>query len=572
MGKEENTSGSGGNLTITADTVQLTNAWLVTDGYWEGKAGDLNLTARDIQLKDFSALRASEWEGGGTVRITANTFLMNASAIEGETVEGIGVGERWDGVTIAADRIELRNGSTIEHQTFGDGAAGNIRIMATDHLIIADDPTPSGIKTRPGGVFTNAVVFDLGDQGLAGNIFIETGQLELSGGARIDSTTQSSGQGGDVTITATNGISMSGARPLFPFEESTSVLGSRRPSGIFSRTVGSKNEVNGEPATCTDRCGDAGNISITTGFLNLTDGAAINSGTTNDGNGGTITVNASDNILISGIIDDGTPGGVYSRTTGSELDSGKGGTIDLTAGNSFFLKDDATVSASSEGPGNAGDIDVTAANTILLDGASITTEAAQASGGNIKLTAQDLIQLNDSAISSSVQGNVTTAGGDINLDPDFIILQNGQILAKAVQGQGGNITLIANKAVLVDSFSTLDASSALGVSGSVTIQAPTKFLSGAILPLEQKPVNVAALYGARCAAGAGGHFSTFVDSQADSLSPTPGAFLASPLLNLAASAHAVADLSAGQRAPVILTASIAPLVLGYAGEPTTACP
>jgi large exoprotein involved in heme utilization and adhesion len=200
----------------------------------------------------------------------------------------------------------------------------------------------------------------------------------------------------------------------------------------------------------------------------------------------------------------------------------------------------------------------------------VTTEAAQASGGSIKLTAQDLIQLNDSLISSSVQGNAMTVGGDINLDPDFIILQNSQVLAKAVQGQGGNISLIANKAVLVDPFSTLDASSALGVSGSVNIQAPTKFLSGAILPLEQKPVNVAALYGSRCAASSGGQFSSFVDSKADSLSPTPGAFLASPLLHPAAS-NAVAERSSGQRAPVILTASIAPLVLGHAG-PTTACP
>ena len=45
-------------------------------------------------------------------------------------------------------------------------------------------------------------------------------------------------------------------------------------------------------------------------------------------------------------------------------------------------------------------------------------------------------------------------GGDISLDPDFIILQNSQILAKAVEGRGGNISLIASHAVLVDSFSS----------------------------------------------------------------------------------------------------------------------
>jgi hypothetical protein len=271
-------------------------------------------------------------------------------------------------------------------------------------------------------------------------------------------------------------------------------------------------------------------------------------------------------------LDDGTPGGVFSQTTGTDADSGAGGIIALTAGDSFFLKDGATVSASSGGPANAGNIQLTATDTILLDGSTVTTEAAQASGGNIKLTAQDLIRLNNSTISSSVQGDATTAGGNINIDPDFIVLQNSQILAKAVQGQGGNISLIANNAVLVDPLSVLDASSALGVSGSVDIQAPIQNLSGTLAPLPEDNAPVTALYGARCAAGSGGHFSTFVDSKADSLSPAPGAFLASPLLNLSAPAPSVAEGSAGQKAPVILTASIAPLVLGHAGDPATACP
>ncbi|MDH5562960.1 MAG: hypothetical protein OEY91_04960, partial [Nitrospirota bacterium] len=420
---------------------------------------------------------------------------------------------------------------------------------------------------RPSGLFTNSWGdAGLGDQGSSGAIIIDTGQLVVAGGARIDSTTQSSGKGGDVTITVSDSLSLAGQRMLPVAEVAVFGLGSSLPSGIFSRTVGS------EGVSCTGGCGDAGNISITTGFLNVTDGAAINSGTTSTGQGGTITVNASGNISIAGTLDDGTPGGVLSQTTGTGPGSGAGGIIALTAGDSFFLQNGATVSASSSGPANAGNIQLTATDTILLDGATVTAEAAQASGGNIKLTAQDLIQLNDSTISSSVQGNETTAGGDVTLDPDFIILQNSQVLAKAVQGRGGNITLIYNKAFLRDSFSTLDASSALGISGSVNIEGPTKFLSGAILPLEQQPVNVAALYGARCAAGSGGQFSTFVDSKAESLSPTPGAFLASPLLNSAASTHVVADRSAGQRAPVILTASIAPLVLGHAGEPTTACP
>jgi len=291
-------------------------------------------------------------------------------------------------------------------------------------------------------------------------------------------------------------------------------------------------------------------------------------------------VNVSDNILISGTIDDGTPGGIYSRTTGSEPDSGRGGIIALTAGDAFVLKDGATVSVSSSGPANAGNITITAADTILIDKATVTTDATLASGGNIKLTANDMIRLVDSTIQSSVQGDVTTTGGDISLDPDYIILQNSQILTKAVQGQGGNISLIANDAVLVDPFSVLDASSALGISGAVNIQAPTKFLSGTIAPLPQNTAPVTTLYGARCVAGAGGHFSTFVDSKADSLAPTPGTFLASPFLPLSNASNAVALSYADKHgvsktrhgAPLQVAAYSPPVLFGQSDGMLTACP
>jgi hypothetical protein len=294
----------------------------------------------------------------------------------------------------------------------------------------------------------------------------------------------------------------------------------------------------------------------------LKNGGSVNSSTFGPGQGGLVSVVAKEFTTFLG---EGS--GIFTQASGD----GSGGNIQVAAGSEVSLNNGASFAANSMGRADAGNIVIQSGDIIQLDNSSITTGAVNASGGNIKLQAEELIRLNNSTISSSVQGDATTVGGNISLDPEFIILQNSQILAKAVEGQGGNISLIASQAVLVDSFSVLDASSTLGVSGSVNIQAPTKFLSGAIVPLENQPVNVAALYGARCAAGAGGHFSTFVDSKTDSLSPAPGTFLASPLL--LPSAQAVADTSAGPPpSPVVLTASIAPLVLGHAGEPMTACP
>ena len=113
------------------------------------------------------------------------------------------------------------------------------------------------------------------------------------------------------------------------------------------------------------RCGE---ISITTGTLDLAPGGQINSGTSSSGNGGNLAVNATETISISGTLSDGTASGILSRTNGTDQDAGQGGNISLTAGESFFLGDGATVSASSSGPANAGNIQLTAADTILLDG------------------------------------------------------------------------------------------------------------------------------------------------------------------------------------------------------------
>ena len=51
--------------------------------------------------------------------------------------------------------------------------------------------------------------------------------------------------------------------------------------------------------------------------------------------------------------------------------------------------------------------------------------------------------LQDSLISASVADG-PGGGGNISIDPQFVILQNSQILAQAAQGQGGAITIIAN--------------------------------------------------------------------------------------------------------------------------------
>ena len=97
-------------------------------------------------------------------------------------------------------------------------------------------------------------------------------------------------------------------------------------------------------------------------------------------------------------------------------------------------------------------------------------------------------------------------------------------------GGRGVISASGPEVFLADPASLVSASSALGIQGTVDIQAPVTSLSGALAPLPQAFVSVAALLPARCAARAPwGHYSSLVLGGREGLPLDPGGLLPSPL-------------------------------------------
>ncbi len=480
----QESGGNGGNITITADTLSMNLATIATDGFWIGRAGDLTISVRDIQMTRFSQLSLMEFGGGGALKITADRFIADSAQFELETVDGRGVGTPWTGISITGRIVELGNGTTLRSQTVGDGNAGDIRISATDHLTLADrftadpnDLTTLGARSRPTGLFTNSLGnADLGTLGNAGAIVVTTPRLEIIGGARINSTTQSNGRGGDVTVTA-NQITISGERPFEVIEEGLFGLGSTLASGIYTRTVGSE--------FCTGACGDAGHVSITTGSLNLNSGAVINSGTASTGHGGDVTVHASDSISISGAMVDGTPGGVFSQTVGTDSGSGNGGHIELHAAQ-FEVTNGAQISASSLGTGNAGNVilegPASPAQSVLIDGAGsgiFTDTQGTGAGGNIFVNANSVTLSNGGTLSAATSGtDVTATGGTITIAATDVQLTSGALITAQTTGAGnaGAINITANDIVSLQGGSAIASTSFFNISGNggpVTITAPT---------------------------------------------------------------------------------------------------
>jgi large exoprotein involved in heme utilization and adhesion len=210
--------------------------------------------------------------------------------------------------------------------------------------------------------------------------------------------------------------------------------------------------------------------------------------------------------------------------------------------NQVQLSDGAVISAKSTGTGNAGNILINASDSLVMQNSSITTETTQSDGGDIHIQVGRLVQLTDSQITASVQGG-TGNGGNITIDPQFVILQGSQIIANAFGGNGGNILIVAG-VFFADPFSTISASSTLGISGTVSIQAPVTSLSGTLAPLPGEIVQATELLQARCAARiAGGTSGSFVVAGRDGLPPEPGGLLPSPLYQAGFSDGPVAGIS-----------------------------
>ena len=91
--------------------------------------------------------------------------------------------------------------------------------------------------------------------------------------------------------------------------------------------------------------------------------------------------------------------------------------------------------------GDAGNLEVTADRVFLSDGGSLRAEVNGGNQGDINLNSQDLLALQrGSAITTNATGEST--GGNISLVSPFIVgFDNSDIVANAVEGDGGNIAI-----------------------------------------------------------------------------------------------------------------------------------
>ncbi|MBD2438800.1 S-layer family protein [Nostoc sp. FACHB-110] len=340
--------------------------------------------------------------------------------------------------------------------------AGEININATNSVNLQNE-----------SFIGHVILGDTFNQG--GGIRIATGSLNVqNSGIGIFS----SGQGnlGDVDIQASDPISLNGVSGT-----DDSVI-----SGIF---------VNLLPGAV----GQGGDIRITTGSLNVSNGAQLNTTTLGSGNSGSIIVQARDNVIF-----DGADSGIGSFVAPPVLvgSQGNGGNVEITTG-LLTLTNGGLINTSTFGRGNAGNVTINARNTVNIDGqgnesnpsriisfvgpkelgtegnggnVKITTGSfnvinggqidtstlGQGDGGSITINARNAVTINNQSTIGSVVGfNVANKGGDVQITTGSLFLNNGQINTATIgRGKAGDVNIQAT-----DSFTATNT----GVIGTFTL-------------------------------------------------------------------------------------------------------
>ena len=135
-----------------------------------------------------------------------------------------------------------------------------------------------------------------------------------------------------------------------------------------------------------------------------------------------------------------------------------------------------------------------------------------------------------------------TGGGNITIDPVFVILQNGSsIVATADEGYGGQIRITTDRFFAFPGSEVSAASRNPELSGRVEIHSPDVNLAGTLTPLPSTFLDAASLMRARCAARRSGERAgSFAVRGPGGIPAEPDGWLPAPLLPDAEAATAAA--------------------------------
>ncbi|NEQ76376.1 MAG: filamentous hemagglutinin N-terminal domain-containing protein, partial [Okeania sp. SIO2C9] len=334
-------TGNGGNLAIHTQSLQLEDGGLIGTGtFGVGQSGDLTVRATEIDMS-------------GTIPSGQLPSSLFTSVFDGATGDG-------GNLTVDTERLSLRNGAQVRAGTSGVGSSGDLTVRATDIELIG--------RAEDGGVASSilASVEDLRNLSLGvgsgdgGNAFIETERLTILDGAEVSASTFGDGKAGNLTVSATENITLSRVNSI-----------SGDPSSITARTLNN---------------GNAGSININTPNLRVEDQAIVTVSSSGRGVAGSLNINAQSIELNNG-------------TLSAETTAGDQGNITIQASD-IDLKNNSAITTNATEVATGGDINIDA-RFIGADNSNISANAVEGQGGNISINAEGVFLDHNSQITAT---------------------------------------------------------------------------------------------------------------------------------------------------------------------------
>jgi large exoprotein involved in heme utilization and adhesion len=376
-------SGQGGIISINAPQLITlgVDSKLTVETTGAGKPGDINISTdtltigEDAQLSATATATSTNTEGGGSITLNANNLSISGKlGIFAETKSIAPAGnlilQPLDGRGDLAPtlNIQFTDNGFISASTSADGQGGNITISAPQTLDIRGDgkiTVETSGRGNAGTINLSSQILTLADgleisasttgEGGAGNINLTAKTIDLSNGAQIRTNTAGSNNAGDINLQIAENLKLTGEN-----------------TGIFADTA-------------IDSLGNGGNIAIDLSLLQIEDGATVSVNSQGKGIGGNISISSGDLNLNRGTI--------FGQSA-----SNQGGNITLKIDNLLTLNNHSQISTTAgteKAGGDGGNITINS-NFIIanpLQNSDITANAFTGRGGNINITTQGILGL-----------------------------------------------------------------------------------------------------------------------------------------------------------------------------------
>jgi filamentous hemagglutinin family protein len=414
--------GAGGSITLTTQSTRLTNgAQVVSSSEAAGSGGAIALSATDT-------VTLSGYDAEDTLSGITTPFLFNPNTGEPLVASSIITTSAGTGngghVTVTGPAVTVETGATVATIASGDGRGGNLTINGE-------------------------------------NITVANGALMLSSAGQDFTTFEvlGSGAGGDITITGSSSILISGNN-LDLFALST----------VLAQSAST---------------GSGGNIVVSAPVVSLDNGASVASLASGDGPGGNISISANSQLSLTGFSEDFGIGSSITSLTGT---SATGGSISISDG-SVTVQELGTISTLTSVAGPAGNIILDVENVNLASGGTIiSSSSGEGSTGAIAITAGDTVSISgqfEDGTPSSVENAQQGAGnnGGIAIRASEFLLDEGANIQTASDGPvGGGIGVSADSAILVSGSSSISLRLGANTAGAgIVLAAPSLTIDNATI-------------------------------------------------------------------------------------------